>query len=155
MTRSEFMSWEPTIEELIDFCNSNGIEVLHNLYTEQDRDCAIWDEIHSFDGSWEELTGYLDDIPTGFDYYERDPSMWFEYIGIDDSDIPDFKDRITEVADGGGIWEDEQVIPDEWLYSYYESEDSDSEMNADDDAVFESVMSLEELYAAGAVFINN
>lgn len=155
MTRSEFISWNPTIGELIDFCNSNDIDALCDIYDEDERDDKIWEEINEFDGTWSSLASYLDQIPCGYDYYEKDDSMWFEYVGIENSDIPDLKNRIIEEADSLEIWDDERDISDEWLLYDDESEDSDAETNVEGDTVFEAVMSLEELYAAGAVFTNN
>lgn len=78
------------------------------------------------------IRGYLDEIPTGYEYYRCDGS--FDYTGLDDdSDFEDYKIRVLEWMDDEGLWdaeedddeEDEEFDPDYDLFSPGEAQDKE------------------------------
>ena len=97
MTRQEFIDDILDMSDLYNFCaNTRGYDhVIEDIYAE------------------DALDNFLDDIPTGYDWYRID--YYGDITGIDDSEFEDIKSDLLDELDS-----------DEW----FEEEDQDEEEEA-------------------------
>lgn len=108
MTRNEFLNDVSSWYELIEFCNDNGCSICDDIISEDDRDDEIDGDIEDAirNERWYDIKRYLENIPTGYDYYLR--NSMFDYDGLGDSDFDDYKDDVLEWADDAGdVWDED------------------------------------------------
>ena len=108
MTREEFNNDINTVWELRDFCWDVSCEIGDEIYDADGRDDYIHEcQLCDYNDSWQNLLRFLQDIPTGYDwYYVDDYGAWF---GFDDGDpeFDEFKDRIRDWCDDNGVFDEE------------------------------------------------
>lgn len=107
MTRTDFIHNITTWEELLDFCNEYDCGLCDEIVEDNDRDDEIDADVEEAirNQRWYDINGYLDNIPTGYNYYRRNGS--FDYVGLDDADFETYKDEILDWGDSEEIWDDE------------------------------------------------
>lgn len=127
-------------EELWDFFDEIIDSATVNEY--------IYDDIRDFDGSWESLRDYLNNLvdPDEFPYFEAQGS--FDYRGLTDDDIGWLKDRLYNVMSDNDYWEEEPEEEIDEAFIDYESDDDDDEIEADSSADFIG------LYTANSGLVN-
>ena len=109
MTRNEFIETITEWTELLEFCNDFDCSVCEDIIDDDELDEYVNEDIRTAvgDDSWRTIRDYLDDIPTGYDYYRRDGM--FDYTYMDDGDdFDEYKDRALEWGDDYGLWDDEE-----------------------------------------------
>lgn len=111
MTREEFLENVTTFGELKDFCYDQDCDLLEDVYDEEGRDDYIDEDLVELarDSSWEEMRDYLDNIPTGYEWY-RNYDGW---EGLDDYDFDQYKRDVLEWMDDNGFWEEEEEDEEE------------------------------------------
>lgn len=124
MTRREFIEDVTTWCELIDFCNDEGCEeYVENIYYEDSYDDAIDSQLADMvrDRSWQDVLSWLQDLPSGYDYYIQDDYEWRE---ADDDDFDSIKNDVLEYMDDGDWW-DEDEEEEEPVDEYEEPDDTE------------------------------
>lgn len=107
MYRQDFIDNITTWEQLIDFCQDEDCEICDDIYSENERDDKIEENLIDIASCkyWDELRDWLNNIPVGYEYYFQDDcDDWQE------ADIYIFEDRKEEVIrwmDNGGYWDDD------------------------------------------------
>lgn len=104
MTRSYFIEEVTTWYEFMDACYDEDYD-LEDVYNDESYDEAVEDDINDRDVGWYRLKDYLDDLPTGYDYYRR--NGWMDYEGLDDNDLESYKADFISWMDDGEYWESE------------------------------------------------
>lgn len=114
MTRQEFIDDILDMSDLYNFCaNTRGYDhVIEDVYTEDALDDFVNNEVSNYT-DWRDLYSFLNDIPTGYDWYRID--CYGDITGIDDSEFEDIKSDLLDELDS-----------DEW----FEEEDQDEEEEA-------------------------
>lgn len=143
MTRDEFLENVTDFYDLKDFCSDVDCEICYEVYDEDGRDEEIEYYIGEYrtDMSWRELRDRLSDIPTGYEFYREDGA--FDWVGLDDDDFADYKERVLEYADDHDLFD--MVDDDE---DYCEDEICDEELDNDeveDDPVEDEDFSVKDL----------
>lgn len=98
MTKAEFREEHPYLSDLINYAYENDIySVTEDLIYGDELNERVEDEIRDFleNSYWTNLSGYLDDISTGFDYYRRGDG-WFDYRGLDEDDYEEIFELIMD-----------------------------------------------------------
>lgn len=123
MTRQEFIDNVENIDELREFCDEIDYD-LEGVYTEEDRDERILDEVSDMvhDCNWYDIRNFLDNQPTGYDFYYCDD--WNEWEGRNYTDIDDFKNAVLEYCDDNGLFDEEE---EEEIEEFEEDEEDDEE----------------------------
>lgn len=106
MTRQEFIEDIRSWRDLIEFCNNNdAYSYVDDIYTDEDMDDYIEREAEEFisENGWTTFRDYLNDIPSGHEYYRRNGEMSFEYM-----DAHDLRDLKEEILDDGIVEFDEE-----------------------------------------------
>lgn len=109
MTRDEFISDVLTFDELISFCREEEIyDIIDDVYDEDARDEYINDELYEYisENGWRTVRDALDDIPTGYSFYER--VGWIEFAPLDDEDLDDFKGQVVNYMDRNNLWDEDE-----------------------------------------------
>ena len=90
MTRQEFIDDILDMSDLYNFCaNNRGYDhVIEDIYAEDALDDFVNNEVINYT-DWRDLYNFLDDIPTGYDWYRID--CYGDITGIDDSEFEDIK----------------------------------------------------------------
>lgn len=80
------------MSDLYNFCaNNRGYDhVIEDIYAEDALDDFVNNEVINYT-DWRDLYNFLDDIPTGYDWYRID--CYGDITGIDDSEFEDIKIR--------------------------------------------------------------
>ena len=124
MTRQEFIDDVTTWSELKDFCYDNECDECDSVYDDYDRNECIDNrltEMASNASSWQDLLSELNDIPTGYDYYEEMDDGW---RGLDDDDdFERYKGYVMDWMDNGDYWDEEDEDNEDEEYGeepYYE-----------------------------------
>ena len=99
MTLTEFRENITTWGDLMDFCSEeNMYDMMDDIYSAEQYDEAIWDDIHEWDDSWDSLGDYLRSLPaTDYDYFYMRGDEWY-LIDPGDTDIYDRKNDVEEEA---------------------------------------------------------
>lgn len=108
MTRNEFLNDVTEWHELLEFCNDNDCSICDDIISDDDRDDEIDSDIEDAirNDRWYDIKGYLEEIPTGYNYYRR--NSMFDYDGMGDSDFDEYKDDVLDWADGNGdVWDED------------------------------------------------
>lgn len=114
MTRTEFIEDICSWSELIDFCNSEGIYDCDDIYSRDDRDDKICDDVRELleYHDWTAVKRNLSDIDDyDYDYYRRDGD--FDWVGMDDEDLGYYKQDILDRYDAEGLWDEEDEVEDD------------------------------------------
>lgn len=132
MTRQEFIDDVQCWSELIDFCYEEGCYVYEDVYTSDQRDDRIDEDVSEMmrHNSWRTILDTLQtyDNQSGYEYYLLDG--YGDWIGLDDDDFTSYKDDVVDWMDNNGRWDDEN------------DEDENIPTEAED-------LSLDELFNAG------
>ena len=137
MTRQEFIDDVQYWSELIDFCYEEGCYVCEDVYTSDQRDDRIDEDVSEMmrNNSWRTILDTLQtyDDQSGYEYYSLDG--YGDWIGLDDDDLASYKDDVLEWMDNNGRWGDE----------------NDEDENDEDDNIPTEAedLSLNELFNAG------
>lgn len=97
MTREEWLDSIDDLCELRDFCLENQIleDEFYDIFTYDSLEDYVRDDMQYNDtGSWIQLRDYLDDIPTGYEWYRRNGA--FDYEGLDTYDYEGFRDMVEQ-----------------------------------------------------------
>lgn len=135
MTRNQFIEEVNCWSELIDFCYDYDCSYCEDVYNEDSKDEYFDSELVEYARNaqnWRDMLEYLQDIPTGSEYYIRDNyDDWHE---ADDDDFDNYKNDVLEWGDNSEVWDEEDddeeyYDPDGELVdeSYYEEEDDELE----------------------------
>ena len=127
MKRQEFIDEVGYWGELIDFCNQEGCEVCEDIYSSDDRDYEIEEDLCEMvrDSSWREILNSLQayDRDSGYDYYLK--NGWGDFEGINDyEDFTSYKDDVLDWGDDNGIWDEDDEDEDEEPQPYIDPEDT-------------------------------
>lgn len=137
MTRQEFIDDVQYWSELIDFCYEEGCYVCEDVYTSDQRDDRIDEDVSEMmrHNSWRTILDTLQtyDDQSGYEYYSLDG--YGDWIGLDDDDLASYKDDVLEWMDNNGRWDDENDEDEN-------DEDEDIPTETED-------LSLNELFNAG------
>lgn len=145
MTRGDFLENIVTWWELIEFCRDEDCDVCDDIVDEDGRDEEIEGDLVDAvrDTSWKNILQWLDDIPTGGEYYRRDGM--FDYVEMDDyGDFNEYKGEVLEWMDDGGYWDDEDEDEEEIEGSPFD-EESEAGAEDDEDDLFDEAAFLEVL----------
>lgn len=117
MTRTEFLDRMEDFSDLKEFCDDERIDVMDDVMDDEERDDYIYNEIHDNSDSWDDLRDWLNGIPTGYDWWERDG--WGEWNGLDeDYDFNLWRARVADAAEECGIFDpEEEELEEEELES--------------------------------------
>ena len=109
MTRQEFIDDILDMSDLYNFCaNTRGYDhVIEDIYAEDALDDFVNNEVSNYT-DWRDLYNFLDDIPTGYDWYRID--YYGDITGIDDSEFEDIKSDLLDELDSDEDEEEEAVL---------------------------------------------
>lgn len=116
MKRSEFDDEINSLSDLIDFCSEEGCPICDDLIDDDSRDEYISEDLESMvrDEGWRDIRSWLDNIPTGYDYWIRD--QWGDWEGYDEYQYEGFADDVVEWMDEHEQWdpedEEEETVDD-------------------------------------------
>lgn len=125
MTRNEFIDSVDRWHELVNFCYDEGCYICDDIYSEDTRDDFINEELVDLardSDSWQDLLRNLQNVPDGYDYYERDD--YGDWYGLNDyNDFDRYKNDVLEWMDERDAW-DEDDDEEEYIEptSYAEDE---------------------------------
>lgn len=107
MTRQEFIDDILDMSDLYNFCaNNRGYDhVIEDIYAEDALDDFVNNEVINYT-DWRDLYNFLDDIPTGYDWYRID--CYGDITGIDDSEFEDIKSDLLDELDSDEWFEEEE-----------------------------------------------
>lgn len=107
MTRQEFIDDILDMSDLYNFCaNTRGYDhVIEDIYAEDALDDFVNNEVINYT-DWRDLYNFLDDIPTGYDWYRID--CYGDITGIDDSEFEDIKSDLLDELDSDEWFEEEE-----------------------------------------------
>ena len=107
MTRQEFIDDILDMSDLYNFCaNTRGYDhVIEDIYAEDALDDFVNNEVSNYT-DWRDLYNFLDDIPTGYDWYRID--YYGDITGIDDSEFEDIKSDLLDELDSDEWFEEEE-----------------------------------------------
>lgn len=108
MTRQEFDENISSWYDLLEFCRDAECPVCEDVYDEDDRnnEIDVWIEEYVCHHSWQDVKDKLCDIPEGYDYHRNDGDG--DWVGLDDSDLDDYKDDVMSWMDNRGLWDEEE-----------------------------------------------
>lgn len=114
MTRQQFIDEITDWSALIDWCIDNGCSYCDDIYTDEDRDETIDNELVDMaeNHNWRGLKDILNDLDsTGAYYWRRDCGEWYDA----DDDFNDYFNDVLEWAENNDALEpdDEEPIPEE------------------------------------------
>lgn len=132
MTRDEFIQQADNWEFLIDWCYDNGCSYCDDIYSDDNRDDRIDEEVSEYirQERWYDLKRWLDDIPTGYDYWRKDD--YGDWYGVDD-ELDEYLTDILQWADEHSVFEienDEDSV-DEYIIDEEGACDEEFEINPD------------------------
>ena len=113
MTRQEFIDEVNDFGALKDFCYDFGCEdILEDVIDCDQLDDYVWEDIHNWGGSWESLGSSLEEIRTGYTWYQYGGML--DYTGMDDTDFQAYKGDVLDWADNqGDVFDDEDEEEEE------------------------------------------
>lgn len=117
MTREEFQEEINNYHDLINLCNGYGLSSCDDIYDDSEIDDYINDKLlegYVIDNSWYDLKDILNNIPTGYAYYQVNGYAGLDGIyGLDDYDFADWKDEVYDEMDGNGLFDDDEYAGEE------------------------------------------
>ena len=124
MTRQEFIDEVENIDQLLSVAADYDYE-FDDVYTEDQYDDEINDQLRNDDGSWKDVRDWLNNLPDGSDFYVQDRCGEWEGRGYEE--IDDLKEQFLNWAD-----EDGEVFEEDDDEEYDEEYPDDSEPEAED-----------------------
>ena len=115
MTRHEFIEEIDSWEDLIQFCNSyNDCYICDDVYNSYDKDEYIDSNFYGLcrEECWTAVRDYLNEIPTGSDYYKNSGS-YLDWIELDSDDFEEYKQDALNWGDDNDIWDEEESDEEE------------------------------------------
>lgn len=147
MTRNYFLDYVTEWGELIELCREYDCYICEDIINEDELDDYVGSDICNTDYGWRSIRDFLSGIPTGYDYYRSDGT--FDYVGLDNSDFEDYKNRVLDWMDEYGIWDAEEENEDEDNFDTSEgdffSTGPESEYEPSDPPVIDEDFSVSEL----------
>ena len=153
MTREEWIDSMEDFDDLRTWCIDNGVfeDTMYDIYDDYEVDDQVNDDVANCDDSWSNLRDYLNDIPTGYNWYRRDGS--FDYVGLTHSDFLDLKQEVLDYLDEYGGYFDDEEEEEEDLAPFEMPEDHEEELEPEPDLEAPE-FSAEILCQIGEVNIN-
>lgn len=138
MTRREFLDNVDDFYGLLEFCNENGCDICEDIYDSDTYDECVDDDLAEAtrEDGWRTIRDWLDDLPTGYDFYRREGFL--TYSGVD-NDFEDYKSDVLEWADDNEIW-DEEDDEEEEEEGLEEDVVEDDDFEVEDDIPFDDMM---------------
>ena len=124
MTRDEFLDNVNDFYDLVDFCNENSLSTCDYLLSDGSFDDWVDEQLEQWAryDRWWEVKDKLNDLPSGYDWYDTEWSV----EGLSSSDFDDWKEKVLEEADLVNVWDDaEPEDPEIYL-------DVDDKVNKDE-----------------------
>ena len=113
MTRDEFINEVTTFDDLVCFCNTNGLEHIVEYIRDGEDYENYLDELFRdmiYDYGWREARDQMNNVDNdGYDWYETSYGDWVS-INEDDN-LDEYKDQVIEAMDRDEAW-DEPEEPD-------------------------------------------
>lgn len=112
MTRQEFIDEINDIYDLMSFVYEYGYEhIVEYVYSQDSYSDWVWENIHDWGGSWEELQSWLYNLPEtrDFDYFDISD----EPCGIGDYEFERYKSDLIDALDYDDYWEDADEVDDD------------------------------------------
>lgn len=106
MTRSYFLDNVIEWYELIELCRNNECDICEDIIDDDQLDEYIDYDIRESGCGWRAIRDCLSNISTGYNYYRCDGA--FNYFGLDDTDLDDYKVSVLDWMDDHGLWDDEE-----------------------------------------------
>lgn len=139
MTRAEFDEQVTDWQSLIDFCMDEHISVVDDVCAYDYMYELVQSEVEQYireGNEWTDLLSRLQDIDTGYDYYERGDG-WFDFTPLDDYDDFDrYRDDVIDEMDGA--WDED--AEDEVIEEEYDQDDTD-ELFCEEDFSVDTLLS--------------
>lgn len=134
MTRQDFIERVNNWSGLLDFCRDEDCDICEDIYSEDDMDEYINDNLRYLAGdcSWWDLRDILNDIPTDAEYYYKESDT--EWKDLYDEDFEDYKERVLQWMDEGEYWDDDDE-------EYFEEENPPLD---DEEENFENLIPIED-----------
>ena len=152
MTRQEFIDDITQWWELIDFCDENDCDFCSDIYSDDERDEIVNENLLEWARTeiWQDLYNRLDEITTGYSYYRADEHGGWD--GLDDYDFDEIKDDVLNWGDENDVWDEEDEDPEEEFFiecntPVYASLDSETPLEPEDFSVEEFFCSADCLTA--------
>lgn len=114
MNRHEFIEEINSWEDLIQFCNSyNDCYICDDVYDYDEKDDYIDNNFYELcrEECWTTVRDYLNEIPTGSDYYKNNGS-YLDWIELDSDDFEAYKQDALNWGDDNDIWDEEEADDD-------------------------------------------
>lgn len=122
MTREQFENDVTCVSELIEFCNDHDLDYCSEWVYCDDYDQWVCEDINDSTGSdsWEDIRDWLNDLPTGYDFYIRNGRL--DYYGMDEMSDEFYSQResIADQLESDGFFD-------------YEGDEDDEDEDYDDD----------------------
>ena len=116
MTRNEFIENVTTWGELVGFCyDANLEECIGDIYSEDAYNDYINETLYDYvrDNGWTDVLEYLQDLPSGYDYYLNVDGDWDGlYYNDNCSGFEYYKDAVLERMDNEDAWDEEDEEPE-------------------------------------------
>lgn len=126
MTRDEFINEVTTFDDLVCFCNTNGLEHIVEYIRDGEDYENYLDELFRdmiYDYGWREARDQMNNVDNdGYDWYETSYGDWVS-INEDDN-LDEYKDQVIEAMDRDEAW-DEPEEPDQEPEPEEEEEDDE------------------------------
>lgn len=126
MTRDEFINEVTTFDDLVCFCNTNGLEHIVEYIRDGEDYENYLDELFRdmiYDYGWREARDQMNNVDNdGYDWYETSYGDWVN-INEDDN-LDEYKDQVIEAMDRDEAW-DEPEEPDREPEPEEEEEDDE------------------------------
>lgn len=117
MKRSEFDELT-TLDELIEFGQEAGLGCVEDIYSEDAMNDEVYEDIRSWEYSWQELGNCLVNLPEGYEWYRRNGYLDFEGLG-GRYDFDDLRDAIIdEMEDYWDAEDEEDETEGEYVQGY-------------------------------------
>lgn len=126
MTISEFERYITTWDELLEFCNDNGLYTCEDIASESIYEEWVEEDIANRECSWYALADYMQELPRYGEYFVR--NSWLDYEVLNDSDFESYKQGVYEEALNDDIFDDDD-----------DSNDEKCDVNPSDDDEWEAV----------------
>lgn len=147
MTRQEFIDNIDDYYELRDFCQENDSYEFDDIIDQDSFDEYVNDNIWNNRYDWRDLQEWLNNIPTGYYFYDVINGV-FDAVGLSDENFESDKDEILQKATNKGWFDEEEPEEDS-----DEDEDNDNK-EEDSEMIINSTIFLEILSHKKVVITN-
>lgn len=113
MTRQEWIDSIGDFGDLVHFCLDSGYQEdeANQILSDYDLDNYVEDDIRSYDCGWQSLRDYLNEIPSGYDWYRC--NGYFDYDGLTNDEFEDWKADVLSELDRDGYFDDDEEEDDD------------------------------------------